>query len=360
MQASDEELMAAGCKPAPSDPAIVVPSPSEQLSPTEPAFTEPSQSPTEAPKLEAWVEAISLSDEWINPFMLYNYFSQNPLWEETDTTPQAGEHDVGDDAGNLMTWVWKACYGFSPIHLRSNVFQLRPKVNKKPAVLVAAQSKPSKPKRKMTRKDSYISLFMHVSSPMLPLCRNTSEKLPKLGCDEWWRIILPRLGWTFLTGSRNSIKRRTKLRWHKCSWMRTGLRTGRLSIVGVPFVYRDRLYIISKRIQTYIAFYNIFEISVGLYSDTALPAEEAFIQQLEVVVRKKNVKKVWVDEQWCTEKEMREELNWSSFLGIHWLYIPLGRVGYIFIGSGRIYIYIQFNYPQHSPALTYTDHAAKD
>ncbi|CAL1163425.1 unnamed protein product, partial [Cladocopium goreaui] len=39
---------------------------------------------------------------------------------------------------------------------------------------------------------------------------------------------------------------------------------------------------------------------------------EAFIQQLEVVVRKKNVKKVWVDEQWCTEKEMREELNWSS------------------------------------------------
>jgi hypothetical protein len=67
-----------------------------------------------------------------------------------------------------------------------------------------------------------------------------------------------------------------------------------------------------------------------------------------------------VDEQWCTEKEMREELNWSSFLGIHWLYIPLGRVGYIFIGSGRIYIYIQFNYPQHSPALTYTDHAAKD
>jgi hypothetical protein len=63
MQASDEELMAAGCKPAPSDPAIVVPSPSEQLSPTEPAFTEPSQSPTEAPKLEAWVEAISLSDE---------------------------------------------------------------------------------------------------------------------------------------------------------------------------------------------------------------------------------------------------------------------------------------------------------
>jgi hypothetical protein len=24
--------------------------------------------------LEAWVEAISLSDEWINPFMLYNYF----------------------------------------------------------------------------------------------------------------------------------------------------------------------------------------------------------------------------------------------------------------------------------------------
>lgn len=99
--------------------------------------------------------------------------------------------------------------------------------------------------------------------------------------------------------------------------MRTGLRTGRLSIVGVPFVYRDRLYIISKRIQTYIAFYNIFEISVGLYSDTALPAEEAFIQQLEVVVRKKNVKKVWVDEQWCTEKEMREELNWSSFLGIH-------------------------------------------
>ena len=62
MQASDEELMAAGCKPAPSVPAFVVPSPSE-LSPTEPALTEPSQSPAEEPKLEAWVEAMSLSDE---------------------------------------------------------------------------------------------------------------------------------------------------------------------------------------------------------------------------------------------------------------------------------------------------------
>ena len=61
MQASDEELMAAGRKPAPTEP-VVVPSPAE-CSPTEPAITEPSQSPTEAPKLEAWVEARSLRDE---------------------------------------------------------------------------------------------------------------------------------------------------------------------------------------------------------------------------------------------------------------------------------------------------------
>ena len=132
-----------------------------------------------------------------------------------------------------MTWVWEACLGFPQFNYIKIqcLYQLRPQV-KKPAVPAAAKST----KKKMTRKDCYVSLFMHVSFLLLPLCRTTSEKLPKLGWDEWWNIMLPRLGWTFRSGSRNSIRRWTKIRVHKCSWMQTGLRTGRLSIVGVSLL----------------------------------------------------------------------------------------------------------------------------
>lgn len=42
--------------------------------------------------------------------------------------------------------------------------------------------------------------------------------------------------------------------------------------------------------------------------------QEAFITQLEIVVTKKNTQKVWVDEQWVTEQEMKQELKWTSTL----------------------------------------------
>ena len=42
--------------------------------------------------------------------------------------------------------------------------------------------------------------------------------------------------------------------------------------------------------------------------------QEQFIAQLEVIVRKKMLK-VTVDEQWLSEKEMKEDLKWSPYFG---------------------------------------------
>ena len=42
--------------------------------------------------------------------------------------------------------------------------------------------------------------------------------------------------------------------------------------------------------------------------------EEAFISQLEIIVKKKNTVEVKIEEQWMSEKEMKDELHWSSSL----------------------------------------------
>ena len=42
--------------------------------------------------------------------------------------------------------------------------------------------------------------------------------------------------------------------------------------------------------------------------------QEAFITQLEIVVKKKNMQTIWVDEQWCSEKEMKDDLKWTPSL----------------------------------------------
>lgn len=43
--------------------------------------------------------------------------------------------------------------------------------------------------------------------------------------------------------------------------------------------------------------------------------QEQFIAQLEVIVWKKKMLKVTVDEQWLSEKEMKEDLKWSPYFG---------------------------------------------
>ena len=42
--------------------------------------------------------------------------------------------------------------------------------------------------------------------------------------------------------------------------------------------------------------------------------EEKFISQLEIIVKKKNTVEVKIEEQWMSEKEMKDELHWSSSL----------------------------------------------
>ena len=42
--------------------------------------------------------------------------------------------------------------------------------------------------------------------------------------------------------------------------------------------------------------------------------QEKFISTLEVIVRKKSSHIITVDSMWVSEKEMRDELKWSSYL----------------------------------------------
>ena len=48
--------------------------------------------------------------------------------------------------------------------------------------------------------------------------------------------------------------------------------------------------------------------------------QDLFIQRLEVVVKQKNTITVTVEEQWMSEKELREELKWSPFLSMFEIY----------------------------------------
>lgn len=45
------------------------------------------------------------------------------------------------------------------------------------------------------------------------------------------------------------------------------------------------------------------------------PAQDAFLAQMEVLIKKKASMKVTVNEEWLSEKEMRDDYNWSALLG---------------------------------------------
>ena len=56
---------------------------------------------------------------------------------------------------------------------------------------------------------------------------------------------------------------------------------------------------------------TLFNTHVFLY------VQDAFIAKLEVIVRKKSSYTVWLDEEWLSEKEMKDDLKWSQILGTH-------------------------------------------
>jgi len=43
-------------------------------------------------------------------------------------------------------------------------------------------------------------------------------------------------------------------------------------------------------------------------------SQEKFIQTLEVIVRRKSSMKMVVNEEWRSEKEMKDDLKWTAFL----------------------------------------------
>ena len=61
-----------------------------------------------------------------------------------------------------------------------------------------------------------------------------------------------------------------------------------------------------------ILFY--YQHIISLYSSNNQNIQEKFINTLEVIVKKKSSKKMTVDSEWVSEKEMRDELNWSACL----------------------------------------------
>ena len=63
----------------------------------------------------------------------------------------------------------------------------------------------------------------------------------------------------------------------------------------------------------------IFFYSTTRY-DVIYVYQDLFIQRLEVVVKQKNTITVTVEEQWMSEKELREELKWSPFLSMFEIY----------------------------------------
>ena len=42
-------------------------------------------------------------------------------------------------------------------------------------------------------------------------------------------------------------------------------------------------------------------------------AQEQFIASLEVVVKRRSSQKIIVDEEWLSEKEMRDDYGWSAY-----------------------------------------------
>ena len=78
--------------------------------------------------------------------------------------------------------------------------------------------------------------------------------------------------------------------------MLTGIRTGDQQHARVML---SKHICLQKRCQISLIFF---------------PLQDAFISQLEIVVKKKNAMTVLVDEQWCSEKEMKDDLGWSTSL----------------------------------------------
>ena len=42
--------------------------------------------------------------------------------------------------------------------------------------------------------------------------------------------------------------------------------------------------------------------------------KEKFISELEIVIKKRSTQKVTIDEEWLSEKEMKDDYGWTSYL----------------------------------------------
>lgn len=57
--------------------------------------------------------------------------------------------------------------------------------------------------------------------------------------------------------------------------------------------------------------YRIFQ-SLDVFMEIAPSMQDKFVSELEVIIRKKSSKKMTIEEQWVSEKEMKDDLKWSA------------------------------------------------
>ena len=91
-----------------------------------------------------------------------------------------------------------------------------------------------------------------------------------------------------------------------------------LSFLCLASRYGQYLY---STIRTAVLFYTYIFWHEQLFQSPSFISQDEFIRQLEVVVKQKNTVTVVVEEQWMSEKELREELKWSPFLSMFKIYI---------------------------------------
>lgn len=186
---------------------------------------------------------------------------------------------------------------------------------------------------------------MPVFTTSFLLGRRSCEKQPKPDCEGCARITKRNEGSTFRIGSKSSGRKENKMPWQSYLWMQTGTRTMPIYFTlcvccvlqlqfgkfnGWPIRHENHIawrhllfYIICRYLQFQSSL--LYIVYKRLHATTSL--REKFILQLEIVVKQKNTVTVVVEEQWISEKELRDELKWSQLLSSwNWYFMHGYRV----------------------------------
>lgn len=104
----------------------------------------------------------------------------------------------------------------------------------------------------------------------------------------------------------------TKTRWQSCWWTSIGTRIACSSVYIYIHVECSLAPVLFFQLSMVFSIGAIF-LETWLASCPCWLPQEKFINTVEVIIRKKSAITVWVDEEWLTEKEMKER-GWTATL----------------------------------------------